>query len=233
MSIWNRIAEAGSDLAGHIVDAVRGGVSAEARREVTFTIALIALSAKIAKADGDVTENEVGAFKEIFEIPPGEAENVRRIYRLAMQDVAGYRHYARQIGRMFRDNPGVLEDVLDALFHIARADAVVHPKEIAFLEEVADAFGFTPAEFRRLKASHLGFDSEDPYAVLGVTPDITDEDLKRAYRKIVRENHPDALQGRGVPPEFRKLSEAKLAAINAAYEKILKERAVSAPVAAN
>jgi len=233
MSIWRTLAEAGADLAGQVIGAVGGG--GPDRCDVAFTIALIALAAKIAKADGAVTDAEIAAFQEIFEIPPGEADNVRRVYRLAMQDVAGFRHYARQIGRLYRDRPGVLEDVLDALFHIAKADRVIHPREIDFLADVADAFGFTAAEFRRLKASHLeaAGGADDPYAVLGVTPEISDEDLKRAYRKIVRENHPDALQGRGVPPEFRRLSEAKLAAINAAYERITAERARRAPANVN
>ncbi|MEL7030564.1 MAG: TerB family tellurite resistance protein, partial [Pseudomonadota bacterium] len=135
MSIWRKLSDAGADFVGQLFGAVED--FGAARREVTFTIALIALAAKIAKADGAVTDDEVVAFQDIFELPPDEAENVRRVYRMAMQDVAGFRHYARQIGRMFRNNPAVLEDVLDALFHIALADNEVHPNEADFLEKVA------------------------------------------------------------------------------------------------
>ncbi|MEM1103127.1 MAG: DnaJ family molecular chaperone [Pseudomonadota bacterium] len=239
MSIWRNLADTSADLFAGLFGAGRGlfeggpggpgGQSRApakpgARAGVAFTIALIALSAKIAKADGNVTDDEIRAFESIFEVPAGEAENVRRVYRIAMQDVAGYRHYARRIARLFRGQPSVLEDVLDALFFIALADQVVHPQEIDFLRDVAEDFGFSELQFERIRASNTGGDANDPFAILGVPPDISDEDLKRAYRRLVRENHPDALQGRGVPPEFRRIAEAKLAAINDAYRRVSEGR---------
>ncbi|HWU25834.1 MAG TPA: TerB family tellurite resistance protein, partial [Rhizomicrobium sp.] len=114
--------------------------------------------------------------------------------------------------------------ILDGLFEIAKADGVLHPSEQAFLETVAEIFGFAPNEFRRIRASHFGPDAADPYAVLGVAYDASETEIKRTYRLLVRENHPDRLIARGVPAEFVKLATDKLAAINAAYEKILQER---------
>jgi DnaJ like chaperone protein len=191
---------------------------------VVFTIAVIALGAKMAKADGVVTKDEEEAFRRIFRVPPSEEANVRRIFNLARQDTAGFEAYASQIARLFRGNPAILEDVLDGLFEIAKADGVLHPGELAFLEKVADIFGFTEAEFRRIRASHFGPDEADPYAIIGVAHDASDAEVKSTYRFLVRENHPDSLIARGVPEEFVRLANDKLAAINAAYDRIEQER---------
>ena len=240
MSIWGKLGGAAAGFllgggpigallgafAGHMLfdrDDLPAGESADAPG-VVFTIAIIALGAKMAKADGGVTKDEEDAFKRIFRVPPSEEANVRRIFNLARQDTAGFEVYAAQIARLFRGNPAILEDVLDGLFEIAKADGVLHPGELAFLEGVADIFGFTPGEFRRIRASHFGPDAADPYAILGVAHDASDDEIKRTYRMLVRENHPDSLIARGVPEEFVKLANDKLAAINTAYERIVKER---------
>ncbi|MFZ3032870.1 MAG: TerB family tellurite resistance protein [Parvibaculum sp.] len=232
MSIWGKIAGAGVGLAvggplGALVGAVAGHLvidRAVADNEVVFTVALIALSAKMAKADGQVSDVEIRAFEEVLKVPDAEKANVDRVYRIAQQDVAGFDAYADQLARIYRDNPAMLEDVLDALFHIAKADQYIHPAEIEFLRNVADIFGFSEVEFARIRASHLGTDRTDPYLVLGITPDISTDDLRKAYRRLVRENHPDTLIARGVPKEFVSIANEKLATINVAYEKILSQR---------
>ncbi len=194
-------------------------------RQVAFTIGIIGLSAKMAKADGQVRPCEINAFYEIVHVPEGEERNVQRVFDLARQDVAGYEGYARQIAKLFQGRPGVLEDLLDGLFHIAKADGVVHPLETEFLARVADIFGFAEGEFERIRCSHVGCPQSDPFAILGVSRDITDEELKRAYRRLVKENHPDALIARGVPEEFVGLANGKLSIINTAYEQIVHQRA--------
>src|SRR5580704_11789404 len=232
MSIWGKLsgAAAGFLVAGPIgslAGALAGHVLFDREGDeagVAFTIAVIALGAKMAKADGVVTDDEIEAFERIFRVPPGEAANVRRVFNLARQDTAGYEAYAGQVARAFRDNPAMLEDVLDGLFEIAKADGVLHPGEQAFLERVAEIFGFAPNEFRRIRATHFGPDAADPYAVLGVDYRADETEIKRTYRRLVRENHPDSLIARGVPEEFIKLATDKLAAINTAYEKIQAER---------
>jgi len=230
MSIWGKL---GGAAAGFVVAGPIGGIAGalaghvlfdRGEPGVAFTIAVIALGAKMAKADGVVTDDEVAAFDRIFHVPENEIANVRRVFNLAHQDTAGYEAYAAQIARAFRGNPAMLEDILDGLFEIAKADGVLHPSEQAFLETVAEIFGFAPNEFRRIRASHFGPDAADPYAVLGVAYDASETEIKRTYRLLVRENHPDRLIARGVPAEFVKLATDKLAAINAAYEKILQER---------
>jgi DnaJ like chaperone protein len=146
---------------------------------------------------------------------------------MARQDIAGFDHYAQQIAKLLVGNPALLEDVLDGLFEIAKSDGVLHPCEARFLERVAEIFGFAPGEFRRIRASHFAPELTDPYVILGLSYSADEDELKQTYRKLVRENHPDSLMARGVPAEFVKLANDKLAAINSAYEKIRAERGLS------
>ena len=231
MSVWGKVGGAAAGLfvggpVGALVGAVAGHfiLDREADPGVTFTIAVVALAGKMARADGVVTETEFDVFLRVFSVPPQEEANVRRIFNMARQDIAGFEHYAQQIARLFVGNPAVLEDVLDGLFEIAKADGVLHPSEAQFLERVAEIFGFAPNEFRRIRASHFAPELTDPYVILGLSYVAGDDELKQTYRRLVRENHPDSLMARGVPAEFVKLANDKLAAINAAYEKIQAER---------
>ena len=231
MSVWGKVGGAAAGLfvggpVGALVGAVAGHfiLDREADPGVTFTIAVVALAGKMARADGVVTETEFDVFLRVFSVPPQEEANVRRIFNMARQDIAGFEHYAQQIARLFVGNPAVLEDVLDGLFEIAKADGVLHPSEAQFLERVAEIFGFAPNEFRRIRASHFAPELTDPYVILGVSYSADEDELKQTYRKLVRENHPDSLMARGVPAEFIKLANDKLAAINSAYEKIREER---------
>jgi len=231
MSVWGKVSGAAAGLfvggpIGALVGAVAGHffLDRDSDPGVTFTIAIIALAGKMAKADGVVSEEEFDVFRRVFVMPPEEEPNVRRIFNLARQDMAGFEHYAGQIAGLFRGNPAVLEDVLDGLFEIAKADGVLHPCEARFLERVAEIFGFAPNEYRRIRASHFAPELTDPYVILGVSYVADEEELKQTYRRLVRENHPDSLIARGVPPEFIKLATDKLAAINTAYEKIRAER---------
>src|SRR5439155_25397422 len=160
-------------------------------KSLAFTIGVIALGAKMAKADGVVTGDEVAAFKRVFQVPEEELAGVAKVFNLAKQEVAGYPTYARQLARLFAGGHQILEDVLDSLFYIAKADGAVHEHEARYLEDVADIFGFDAAEFARIKARHVPPEGGGPYAVLGIDRSAKDEDIKKRYRKLVRENHPD------------------------------------------
>jgi DnaJ like chaperone protein len=225
MSWWDNlqsaIDQAKRRTLGGFLDAL---AAQKARRDdMAFSIALIALSAKMAKADGVPTEPEYKAFRRFFTYPDSEEQKVSMIYRLAQQDVAGFDHYLARVAKLFDANPAALEDVLDCLFYIAVADGIEHPRERAMLEQAAEAFGVSKIAFRRLKAVHFGLDAEDPYAVLGIEPGIAASELKSIYRALVREHHPDALLARGVPPSLIKIAEARMAAINTAYERVSTE----------
>ena len=195
----------------------------ETRRRVAFSVAIIALSAKMAKADGVVTQNEIAAFREILEIPPEEMRNVSRLYNIAKQDIAGYETYAAQLRGLCQEREGecaLLQDVLDALFHIAKADGLVHERELAFLEHIGRIFGLSASDFARLRDRHI-LGPDNPYAVLGIDPESDAADTRKRYLTLVRENHPDRLAARGVPDEFMFIATERMKAINAAYDQIV------------
>jgi DnaJ like chaperone protein len=241
MSIWGKVVGGAAGfalggplgallggLAGHAVDKMRestqGPEPDDATKNIAFTIGVIVLGAKMAKADGVVTRDEVGAFKEVFHIPREEMKNVGRLFDQARKDVRGFEPYARQIGRMFQNNPAVLEELLEGLFHIARADGKVTPDELDYLHQLARIFGLDPDRWERLRAENLESGDGDPYGVLGVRRDASDAEIKAAYRKLVVENHPDKLVAQGMPPEFVDLANERLATINAAHDQIRKAR---------
>jgi DnaJ like chaperone protein len=231
MSVWGKVSGAAAGLfvagpVGALVGALAGHffLDRESDPGVTFTIAVIALAGKMAGADGVVTEEEFEVFRNGFGVPDQEEASVRRLFNLARQDIAGFEYYAGQIAQLFKGNPAMLEDILDGLFDIAKADGVLHPGEARFLERVAEIFGFAPNEYRRIRASHFAPELTDPYVILGISYVADEEEIKQTYRRLVRENHPDSLIARGVPAEFIKLATDKLAAINTAYEKIRAER---------
>lgn len=227
MGLWDRIGDAIEEAHKRTLGAALDRfVDMKSRRdESAFSIALIALSAKIARADGFVTENEVTAFRKFFAYPAAEESKVRMIFDLAKQDVAGFDHYAGQVAKIFEGDPIVLEDVIDCLLYVALADGQAHPRELAMLEQAAEIFRLKPGAWRRIKAAHLGQDRDDPYIIIGVEHDADPEALRARYRALMRENHPDALIARGVPPALVRIAENRTAAINAAYERILAERA--------
>lgn len=233
MSIWSQIGSLIGDIrqsevltvfVEKITSAVRGLAMGIDHRQLTFTMAMIALSAKMAKADGVVTQDEIAAFRELFEIPQGEERNVARMFNLAKQDVSGYDSYASQIARLYEDDLATLEDIVDGLFHIAKADGVLHSSELAYLEHVSEIFGLSERCFERIKMRHVNEGEQDPYTILDAERDWPDSQIKSHYRKLVRETHPDRLIARGVPEEFVRIANDRLAAINHAWSQIELER---------
>ncbi len=234
MSIFARIGDFLAATSNGALSAVVEGVrrvfagDPETRRKVAFSVAMIALSAKMAKADGIVTPSEVLAFEQIFSVPDGERRNVERLYALAQGDTAGFDAYARQLAGLCADGVAacpILEDVLDGLFHVAKADGAIHDRELEFLRAVSSIFGFDEVRFGRILARHALRPGSDPWAVLGIGRDEPLEAVRKRYRELVRENHPDRLVAHGLPAEFMAIAHDRIAAINEAWsaiERILK-----------
>lgn len=226
MSIWTRISEAVSALAkGEGLSAVFDKLRSPPERSVAFTIAVIALGAKMAKADGLVTRDEVTVFREVFQIAQEDEAGAARVFNLARQDVAGFEDYAARIQRMFGDQNGTLCDLMEGLFHIAMADGEYHPREDAFLRRVAEIFGLDEGDFRRLHSRFVAESEHDPYAVLGVTRDMSMGQIKKVWQQHVRDSHPDQMMARGVPQEAIKLAEKRMVDINRAWEEIRQKEA--------
>jgi len=221
MSLWSRISEAISALAsGEGLSTVFDRLRTPPERSVAFAIAVIALSAKMAKADGLVTRDEVTAFREVFQIAKADEAGAAKVFNMARQDVAGFEEYAARIKRMFGTEVDALRDLMEGLFHIAMADGVYHPNEDMFLERVSEIFGIPDAEFRGLRNRFVPDAKPDPYTVLGVTPDMSRHEIRAAWRRMVRETHPDRMVARGVPEEAIKLAEKRMVDINRAWEEI-------------
>ena len=229
MSLWTRVLEGGRRLFdpdnsdGMLADGADFACAPD-QNDVGFTAAVVGLGAKLAVADGTVSDQEIMVFSRVFRAAPEDADSVRRVFNIARQTVRGYEGYARKIGRKYRDRPCLLEGVLDGLFQIAGADGVVTADEMDYLRTVSDAFGFDELTFRRIKASHLGPDSDDPYHILGVSHDAEFSDIRAAYRQLMSDHHPDRVVQMGAPREFEDAAHAKAASITAAYAQIRTER---------
>lgn len=221
MSIWSRISDALAALtSGESLSEVFDKLRTPPEKSVAFAIAVIALGAKMAKADGHVTRDEVTAFREVFHIPSHEEANAARVFNMARTDVAGFETYAARIKKMFGDEMGTLNELMDGLFHIAIADGFYHPGEDTFLHDVAEIFGLEEREFRSMRARHVPDQEPDPYDVLGLSPGASYDEARARWRELVRETHPDRLMARGVPEEAVKIAEKRMVAINRAWDEI-------------
>ena len=206
---------AGAALGGG-ADLIVLRLSSPERRRVAFTIAAIALAAKMARADGVASPQEFAVFERLFEVPPGERANAARFYDLAKGSTAGYEAYARQAATLLGPGSPVLEDLLEALLLIAAADGF-HDEEFAFLDGVAARLGFDRAAWAKIRARHVAGGADDPDAILGVAPGADAATIRTAYRNLVKTYHPDRHIAEGMPIEFVRVAEARIAAINAAY----------------
>lgn len=251
MSIWGKLVGGVSGLAlggplgallgalaGHALDRVvdwneqQRDPDRDETQGIAFTIGVIALGAKMAKVDGRVTYDEVTAFQQVFRVPPDELANVSRIFDQAKRDAAGFEPYAAQLARLLKDKPAVLEEVLDCLFHIARADGHIVASELEYLAAVARIFGFDDVAFRRISTLNGvrpadGAEPIDPYEVLGIPADTPADAIRATYLALVREHHPDRLMAEGLPPEFVTVASRKLARINVAYDMLSKHHGLT------
>lgn len=226
MSIWLRISEALSALAkGESLATVLEKLKSPPERSIAFTIAVIALGAKMAKADGLVTKNEVAAFRQVFFIPKNAEKQAAYVFNLARQDVAGYEIYAKSIAKMFKKGSPALENMIEGLFHIAVADGRYHSREDDFIRDVARIFGITEAAFRGLRTRFVPDTEADAYDVLGVTPDMSLVEIRKVWRKKVRDTHPDRIIAQGMPEEAITLATKRMVALNEAWDEISDKKA--------
>ena len=201
---------------------------AETRR-IAFATAVIALAAKLSKADGRVTRDEILAFRRVFAVEDDEVGDVARVYNQAKASTEGFEAYARQIAMLFQGDRYLLGELLTGLFDVARSDGELNRAEIDFLRRVAAIFGFDQAAFEEIHrrfaatARHMA-GSDDAYSVLGLSRNASDDEVRKAYRRLVREHHPDRLVAKGLPQEFVEHANKTLANINVAYDRIAKER---------
>lgn len=198
-------------------------------RQIAFSTAVVVLGAKLAKSDGRVREAEIRAFKRAFRIGDQQVGDVARIYNQAKASPDGFEPYARQVAALMGHDPFVLEELLTGLFEVAKADGELNAAEIHFLRRVGGIFGFKGGAFEQIRARHSVTsgsprNSRDAYAVLGLARSASNDEIKQTYRKLVREHHPDQLVAKGLAEEFVDRANDRLAVINAAYDRLRRER---------
>jgi len=213
----------GSLIGGKISRAKsRVGFGSFAQPQQIFALSLIVLSAKLSKADGQVSKEELIAVKDKLKIPENEIDQVGKIFNKAKEESAGYEPYAQQIAQVYRGNINVLEEVINILFYIAEADGNISNSELKMIEHIAQIFGLTEIQFNSIKESRKSSDKLNPYIVLESNPDDTIEIIRKRYLKLSKKNHPDLLISKGVPQEVINESKAKMRAINSAWDQVQK-----------
>ena len=246
MSIWGKLIGGATGMAlggpigailgiaaGHGVDKVRKFDNDESnnnfsndQKEQIFATSVIAISAKLAKADGKISKSEVLAFKKIFEFPAEDEKAIGNIFNSAKENIDDYKDIAEQVYKVFKSDRGLLFELLNSLFSIAYADGELHPKEKEMLFEIAKIFQISSNEFESLnnifeaKISTHNTSINRSYKILGLSENASLEQVSNQYRKLIKEYHPDKLQGMGLPKEFIELANQKLSAINKAYTEI-------------
>lgn len=199
-----------------------GGFRSFAQPQQIFALSLIVLSAKLSKADGQVSREELIAVKDKLKIPDSELDQVGKIFNKAKNESTGYKPYAEQIAQIYRGNLNVLEEVINILFYIAEADGNISQAELVMIEDIARIFGLSESQFNSLKESRKSSDKLNPYIVLESNPDDSLTEIRKRYIKLSKEHHPDLLLSKGVPPEVIEESKKKMRSINSAWDQVQK-----------
>ena len=201
------------------------GFQARAQSQQIFALSLIVLSAKLSKADGQISREELLAVKDKLKIPENEIDEVGKIFNKAKEESSGYEPYAKQIAQFYQGNINVLEEVINVLFYIAESDGKVSTEELVMIENISKIFGLTQIQFKSIKESRKGSDKLNPYVVLESLPSDNIQLIRKKYIKLSKENHPDLLMNKGVPKEVIEESKKKMRSVNAAWDQIQKLRA--------
>ncbi len=214
----------GSLIGGKISRARSSGAGFGSFRQPQqiFALSLIVLSAKLSKADGQVSKEELVAVRDKLKIPENEIEQVGKIFNKAKQESAGYEPYAQQIAQIYKNNPNVLEEVINILFYIAEADGNVSKSELDMMKHIAQIFGLNQSQFNSIKESRKSSDKLNPYVVLESNPEEDLQTIRKKYLQLSKEHHPDILISKGVPKEVIEESKKKMRAINSAWDQIQK-----------
>jgi DnaJ like chaperone protein len=235
-SMWGKLGGAGVGLAiggpigaligliaGHLLVDRSGALLGAPDRSVVFSTGMVALSAKMARSDGVVTRDEVLAFRRIIDAPETDMPRIEALFELAKSTTAGFEAYAKQLAELFADEPALLEDVLDGLFHVAAADGILHEAEHDYLCAVSAIFGFDQARYDQIEARHV-HRADDPYRILGVNRSMSLVEIRSRFMRLVAEHHPDRAIARGLPPDAISIATDRMARLNAAWDRICDER---------
>ena len=213
----------GSIIGGKVSRAKSaGGFRSFRQPQQVFALSLIVLSAKLSKADGSVSREELVAVKDKLKIPENELDQVGKIFNQAKTEAAGYEPYAQQIAQIYKKNSQVLEEVINILFYIAEADGHISETELNMIKHISQIFGLSSSQYNSIKESRKNSDKLNPYVVLESKSDDDLQVIRKRYLKLSKEHHPDLLLSKGVPEEVIEESKKKMRAINSAWDQVQK-----------
>ena len=236
MSIWGKIFGGNSGFfiggplggllgvfAGHAIDKFKRKNLPEniAVKQINFTIGVIALSAKMAKADGIVSYQELDAFKKGLIINQNELRNVEKVWNFAKQSVHGFESYAKQLAKLFKPSSSILENLIHLLFSIAKSDGQITIEEMEFLKKVSIIFGFDEKKFNLFKEIYIN-DDYDPYTVLQSNIYDPIDRINKKRISLLKKHHPDVLISKGQPLEFVEKNNHYVKMINKSWEYVKK-----------
>lgn len=206
-------------------DTILKGISPddEEFRHLSFTFAVIALSARVACADGELTRAKYIAFRESFPLKGGVCGKIRTLFKLACRNETPYGHYIMQIKYAFPHKMELYVSLVDRLFGIATADGTLSRNQEALLSGIAHMLGISAADYASILARY-----DQPASarrILGVNGRVRARTLKKRYHELMQHYHPDRFAGQELSPEVQLLIQTKASQINTAYRKLVRKAA--------
>lgn len=197
-------------------------------RHVSYIQAMAGLAAKVAKADGVVSENEIRVFKKVFAVKEEDTSRVAKVFNMEKATLSGFEGYAGQLKILTEGKLPLKESVLDNLFKIASADGKVTDAALEILRKIAEIIECPQGNFEVIRDIYLPRAAGEPlqsfYDVLGVLCNASEAEIKKRWKILIVQYHPDRLQAKGASSEEIEAATQKMAEINNAYEMILKSR---------
>ena len=210
---------------------IPGRTTASASEEAQFTFFMGAFSmlAKLARADGRITQAEVDSIENFMlhdlNLDPQSRRVAINIFHTAADSSESFESFAHQFYTQFHNQPQLLELMVDILLRVATSDGGMKANEERFIEAAVSIFKISRDRYQALRARYTN-DLDKHYAVLKLDPQASDAEVKKSYRQLVAEFHPDKIASKGLPEEFTRFAAEKFHEIQAAYESIAAERGI-------
>lgn len=231
-----------ASMVGRFFSYGRGGVNplSGALRQAVFVETVFVLMGKLAKADGRISEHEIAHVEQFIQSLGMSAEHRQSAIALFKRGAAPDFDFAPTVRRFMSvcgHTHNLRQMLLVYLIVMALSDGRIDQSEERVLTDIALQLGFDQAAFRHmldmiLNQSHFSAGQaapsstlDDAYKALGVNKNSSDQEVKRAYRKLMSQYHPDKLMGQGVPEDMIKVATAQAQEVQLAYDVITRSRA--------